>query len=322
MRSVRVLPAILLLVLARPVMGAEKFELDSAHSKIGFTATLLGVADVDGRFRDFDATILYDEADLTKSSITVIIKSASVDTADENRDRDLKGAAFFDAEKFPTIRFQSARVEKRGEGWVVIGSLTIRDVTKTVEIPFVWRQKKASDLIWKNQRIAFDGHLTLNRKDYGVVGPAVWNNGISDTVKIELNLSAEIPNYSLWNFRTPPGTKGMGNAMLELIDRDGIDAALGKYAELAKDTGSYHSAPNQLRVAGRKLLARGKNKEALGLLKLNASLYPNDSKAFDALGDAFVANGEREAAAHAFQRALELDPNDTGAIESLRAPPA
>ena len=318
MRRVRVVPAILALVLAPAALAAEKFHLDSAHSKVGFTATLAAVSDVEGRFTDVNATITYDEADLTKSSITVIIKSASIDTADEDRNRDLKNTAFFDVQKFPTIRFQSARVEKRGDGWVVIGPLTIRDVTKTVEIPFVWRQKKAPD-IWENQRIAFDGHLTLNRKDYGVVGPTFWNNAISDTIQIVLNISAEIPNYSLWNFRTPAGTKGIGDAMLEMIDRDGIEAALGKYPEMAEDTAHYYSAPIQLRVAGRKLLERGKKKEALALLKLNSSVYPNDRGAFDALGDALAANNEQEAAAHAYQRALELDANDTGAIESLRA---
>ena len=321
MRSVRFLPAIMLLVLARPALAAEKFELDSSHSKIGFTATLAGVSDVEGRFTDIDATILYDEADLTKSTVTVIIKSASIDTADSNRDRDLKNAAFFDVQKFPTIRFQSARVEKRGEGYVLIGPLTLRDVTKTVEIPFVWRQKAAPD-IWKNRRISFDGHLTLNRKDYGVIGPTFWNNAISNAIQIDLKISAEIPNYSLWNFSVPQGKKAISDVMLEIIDRDGIDAALQKYTELAKDTASYHFAPNQLRLAGRKLLERGKKKEALAVLKLNASLYPNDGHTFDALGDASLANDDRDAAARAFQRALELDPDDTGAIESLRPPPA
>jgi len=113
MKRFRVAPAFLLLVLACPLLGAEKFALDSAHSKVGFTATLAGVSDVEGRFTDVAATILYDEADLTKSSATVIIKSASIDTADSDRDRDLKDAAFFDVQKFPIIRFQSARVEKR-----------------------------------------------------------------------------------------------------------------------------------------------------------------------------------------------------------------
>lgn len=320
MTSDRIALVIGLLFLVRPAGAAEKFQLDSAHSKIGFTATLAAVSDVEGRFTDVDATIMYDEADLTKSTVTVIIKSASIATADDDRDRDLKNTTFFDVEKFPTIRFQSARVEKRGDSWVLVGALTMKEVTKTVEIPFAWSRKKSPD-IWKNQRIAFDGHLTLNRKDFGVVGPAFWNNAISNSIQIQLQISAEIPNYSLWGFSVPKGKKGMGDAMLEIIDRDGIDAALKKFPEMAKDTDNFYLAPVELRVAGRKLLERGKKKEALAVLKLNASQFPDDRKTFDALGDAALANGDRDAAVHAFQRALELDANDTGAIESLRPPP-
>ncbi len=203
----------------------------------------------------------------------------------------------------------------------MFGPLTIRDVTRQVEIPFVWRQKKAPD-IWENQRISFDGRLTLNRKDYGVTGPTFWNNAIGNEIKIDLIISAEIPNYSLWNFPAPQGKKAIGDVMLEIIDRDGVEAATQKYPELAKDTVNYHFAPVQLRVAGRKLLERGKKKEALAVQKLNASLYPNEARAFDALGDACVENGDHNGAVRAFQRALEIDPNDTGAIESLRSPPA
>ena len=60
----------LLSLVATVSSAAEKFPVDSGHSKIGFTVTLAGVADVDGRFPDFDGTITYDEADLTKSSVT------------------------------------------------------------------------------------------------------------------------------------------------------------------------------------------------------------------------------------------------------------
>jgi polyisoprenoid-binding protein YceI len=318
MQRVRALTVFLLFVLAHAALAAEKFELDTAHSKIGFTATLLAVSDVEGRFTDVDATIMYDEADLTKSTVTVVIKVASIDTGDSDRDRDLKNTDFFNVQKFPTMRFQSSRVEKRGDGWVLIGPLTIRDVTKTVEIPMVWRQKKAPDLIWKNQRIAFEGHFTLNRKDYGVVGPAVWNNAISNAIQIELKISAEIPNYALWTPGAPQGKKSIGAAFLEIVDHDGVDAALRKYPELAKDTATYFLSPNQLVIVGRKLLQRGNKKEGLAVLKMNADLYPDSARAFDALGDACVENGDREAAVRAFRRAVQLDPQDTGAIEGLR----
>jgi polyisoprenoid-binding protein YceI len=321
MLTIGTLSILVVLAQARPAPAAEKFRLDTAHSKIGFTATLAGVTDVEGRFTDADATIQYDEANLPRSTVTAVIKSASIDTADADRDRDLKSVAFFDVERFPTIRFQSARVEKRGDAWLLIGPLTMKGVTRTVEIPFVWRQRKAPD-IWQNQRISFDGRLILNRKDYGILGPTFWNHAIGNAISIELKISAEIPNYAEWGFASPQGKKAIGDVILERIDRNGVEASLRSYSELAKDTATYHLAPGQLRLVGRKLLERGKKKEALAVLKLNAARYPDDSGTYDALGDALLENGERDAAVRAFRRALELDPNDTSAIESLRPPPA
>jgi polyisoprenoid-binding protein YceI len=106
--------ALLVSVLPPLSMASEKFAVDTSHSKIGFRVTLAKVDDVDGRFTDFGATIIYNEADLTKSSITATIKTASINTGDADRDKDLVGASFFDAGKYPTIRFQSKSIEKRG----------------------------------------------------------------------------------------------------------------------------------------------------------------------------------------------------------------
>src|SRR6476646_9673539 len=170
-------------VLAGPAIAAEKFSVDADHSKVGFSVTLIGVTDVEGRFSDFSGTIMYDEADLTKSSVTAIIKSASINTGSSFRDKDLKAAPFFDAEKYPTIRFQSTAIRKQGNDYVMAGLLTIRDVSKEIQAPLVWRQHKMNDP-WKNSRIAFDSHLKLSRKDFGVLGHSFWNEGIETTVDI------------------------------------------------------------------------------------------------------------------------------------------
>src|SRR5690348_15641821 len=161
--------------------AAEKFSVDADHSKVGFSVTLIGVTDVEGRFSEFSGTIMYDDADLTKSSVTAIIKTASINTGSNFRDKDLKGTPFFDAEKFPTIRFQSTAIRKQGNDYVMTGLLTIKDVSKEIQAPLAWRQHKMNDP-WKNSRIAFDGHLKLNRKDFGVLGPSFWNEGIANTV--------------------------------------------------------------------------------------------------------------------------------------------
>jgi polyisoprenoid-binding protein YceI len=311
-----------LLLVATTSFAAEKFPIDSGHSKVGLTVALAGVTDVDGRFADFDGTISYDEADLTKSSVTAIIKTASIDTGNSSRDNDLRGANFFDANKYPTIRFQSKSIQRQGNDYVMTGTLTIRDVTRDVVIPLVWRQHKTPDP-WQNTRIGFEGRLTLQRKEYGVVGPTFWNNAISDAVEIELRITAQKPNFDRWNFQAPPGKKPIGAVVYDAVEKEGLESALRQYKELKQQQqDSYAFGAGQLNLVGRKLLQHGKNKEALEILKLNAEMFPTEAAVFDSVGDAFTAVGDTESAAQSFKRSLAIDPTDTSAIESLRRLPS
>jgi polyisoprenoid-binding protein YceI len=310
--------ALLVSGLAPPSMASEKFAVDSGHSKIGFRVTLAKVADVDGRFSDFDGTITYNEADLTKSSVTTTIKTASINTGDADRDKDLKGASFFDADKYPTIRFQSKSIEKRGNDYIMTGVLTIRDVTRDVAIPVAWQLHKGPDL-WGNTRIGFEGRLTLQRKDYGVAGPVFWNNAISNEVEVELRISAEIPNFDLWGFSSPEGKKPVGAVVYDTIEKEGLQAAIQQYKALKQEQAdTYAFTPGQLNLVGRRLLQHGKNKEALEILKMNAELFPNMAEIGDSLGDAYLAVGDNENAIQTFKKSLAIDPADTSAAESLR----
>jgi polyisoprenoid-binding protein YceI len=309
----------LLSLVATVSFAAEKFPVDSGHSKIGFTVTLVGVADVDGRFPDVDGTISYDEADLTKSSVTAIIKTTGIDTGNSDRDSDLRGANFFDVNKYPTIRFQSKSIQRQGTDYVMTGTLTIRDVTRDVVFPIVWRQHKTPDP-WHNTRIGFEGRLKLQRKDYGVIGPTFWNNAISNEVEIELRITAQNPNFDRWNFQAPQGKKSIGAVVYDAIGKDGLEAALRQYKELKQhEPDAYAFGSGQLNLVGRKLLQHGKNKEALEILKLNAEMFPKEAAAiFDSLGDAYLGAGDNENAIESFKKSLALDPGDTSAIESLR----
>ncbi|HET9164947.1 MAG TPA: YceI family protein [Candidatus Angelobacter sp.] len=305
-------------LLVSSATAAEKFSVDADHSKVGFSVTLVGVTDVEGRFSEFSGTIMYDDADLTRSSVTAIIKTASINTGSNFRDKDLKAAPFFDAEKFPTIRFQSTAIRKQGNDYVMAGLLTIRDVSKEIQAPLVWRRHKMNDP-WKNSRIAFDSHLKLNRKDFGVLGPSFWNEGIANTVDIDLRITAEIPNFDQWGFSAPQGKKSIGALVYETVQKEGLSAALQQYKE-AKQTqpDAFEFGPGQLNLVGHRLLQHGKAKEALEFFKLNADSYPDKASAYDSLGDAYLANGDKEQAAKNFKKSLELDSANTSAIESLR----
>jgi polyisoprenoid-binding protein YceI len=306
-------------LLGGAAFGAEKFSVDADHSKVGFAVSLVGVTEVDGRFSDFSGTLMYDDADLTKSSVTAIIKSASIETGSAFRDKDLKAAAFFDTDKFPTIRFQSTAIRKQGNDYVMAGLLTIKDVSKEITAPLVWRQHKTPDP-WKNSRIAFDSRLKLNRKDFGVTGPKFWNEGIADTIDVELRITAEIPNFDLWGFPAADGKKSIGALVYETTQKQGLDAAVKQYKEAKqKQPDSFQFGPGQLNLVGYRLLQHGKAKEALEFFKLNVEEYPDKSFAYDSLGDAYLANGDKEHAANSFKKSLEIDSANTSAIESLRS---
>jgi polyisoprenoid-binding protein YceI len=188
-RKVPLLTVVFCLLLAlAPATSATTYEADTAHSTVGFSVPIAGgLSKVSGKFADFTATIVYDEADVTKSSVVAKIKTASIDTGIERRDNHLRTADFFDAEKYPEITFQSTRVEKKGKQLVVYGNLTMRGITKEVAIPFTVTGKESTPD--KKTVVGFAGHLKLNRQDYGIAFTRKDNpKFIGDEIEIELNL--------------------------------------------------------------------------------------------------------------------------------------
>ncbi len=169
----------------------EKFEIDASHSSIGFTVRHMVIAKTNGTFKKFSGVIIYDEKDPAKSSVTVTIKTASINTDLEQRDEHLRGADFLDAANDSTITFVSRKIEKRSQGLVAIGDLKIRGVTRQIELPFTILGKIKDP--WGNVRLGVEAAISINRQDYGVK----WNNKladggliVSDQVDITLNIEA------------------------------------------------------------------------------------------------------------------------------------
>jgi len=185
---------VLLLVLAfwaANSLAAEKYEIDPVHSNIGFTVRHMVIAKVTGRFKDVSGVIFYDEGDITRSSVNVRIKVVSIDTDNETRDNHLRSADFFDAENYPEITFASKRIEKEGDGYVAIGDLTIRGVTKEIALPFRFLGKVKDPR--GNTRVGFEAETTLNRFDYGVKWDKTLETGgliVSKEVQVELAVEA------------------------------------------------------------------------------------------------------------------------------------
>ena len=154
------------IAIAGSALAADEYKIDPNHSSVNFSVTHLMVSTVNGRFTTFEGKILYDGKDVTKSSVNVDIKTASVNTDNTSRDNDLRSAGFFDAEKFPDITFQSKSVEKKGNDYVAHGTLTIKGVAKDVDLPF--ELKGPADAGKMGKVMGAHASLTVNRQDFGV----------------------------------------------------------------------------------------------------------------------------------------------------------
>lgn len=187
-RSKLLAAAVFSLWLCAPkVSAADAYTIDSAHSKAGFSVTHMMINEVEGGFLDFSGNITWDEADMTKSMIAGKIMVTSINTDNAKRDEHLRSPDFFDAAKFPELTFKSTKIEKRGNQLVAVGDVTIKGVTKNVEIPFTMSGKITDP--WGNTRIGIKGTLTINRKDFGMTWNKTLDAGgvvLGDEVKINL----------------------------------------------------------------------------------------------------------------------------------------
>jgi polyisoprenoid-binding protein YceI len=168
------------------------YVLDVAHSRLGFVARHAMVTKVRGAFNEFEGGAELDFDDPTKSSAHLVIKTASVDTRNEQRDSHLRTNDFFDAPNYPTITFTSTSVNRTGEEtFELVGDLTIKDVTKSVTLALEFTG--AAKDPFGNTRVGFEGGTTINRSDYGVNFNAALETGgllVSEKVTIELELAA------------------------------------------------------------------------------------------------------------------------------------
>lgn len=177
---------------AANAFAAETFVIDRAHSEANFQVRHL-VSRISGKFDDFAGSIAVDRDKPAASAVEFTIKAASINTGNDNRDKDLKGANFFEADKFPEITFKSTSIKPTGKKDVydVTGTFTMHGVTKTLTLPveFLGFIKDP----WGGERAGFALHTTLNRKDYGINWNKVLDNGgtlLSDDVDITVNIEA------------------------------------------------------------------------------------------------------------------------------------
>ncbi len=176
-------------ITAAQVNTVRQYPIDANHSTVGFSVSIMdGLSRVSGKFTDFTVTLMSDEKDITKSSVNVVIKAASINTGIPARDTDLKSAAFFEVEKYPEITFQSKRIEKKGKQLFAVGIFTMHGVSKEITLPFQITGVN-KDPASKKMNLGYSAHIVLNRRDFGIswTHPKV-PNFVGDNVEIEINL--------------------------------------------------------------------------------------------------------------------------------------
>ncbi|HMR50292.1 MAG TPA: YceI family protein [Arachnia sp.] len=167
------------------------FVLDPTHTAISFVTRHAMVTKVRGSFADFSGQAVVDKGDRSAFALTVDIDVASVNTRNADRDAHLRSADFFDAENFPKITFAGTGYEIKGDVVEVTGDLTIRDVTRSLTIPFEF-QGTAKDP-FGNTRVGFEGSVQVLRSDFGLTWNAALETGgflVSDKVTLEFEVSA------------------------------------------------------------------------------------------------------------------------------------
>jgi len=193
MRRRIVLAAAALCLVAPGLLHAAPWEFDPEHTGVHFKVRHLMVSSVRGEFEKVTGKIVYDEADVTKSTADIAIAAASINSRVAKRDEHLRSPDFLDVGKHPVITFKSKRVEKAGNGTLrMTGDLTIRGVTKEVVLTVEGPTPAIRDP-WGNQRVGGQASTKINRKDFGLVwNAALETGGVAVGDEVEITIDVEI----------------------------------------------------------------------------------------------------------------------------------
>jgi polyisoprenoid-binding protein YceI len=190
MRTLSLTAASLLLLAA--ASRADTYAVDKAHSEVTFSVRHMGVSKVGGRFNDVSGTIEGDPKKADAAKVDFVIKTTSIDTNQEGRDKHLRSADFFDVEKFPEITFKSSKIAAKGTGkYDVTGTLTMHGVSKEVTLPVTMAGPIPDGR--GGQKVGFETTTTLNRKDYGITWNKALDAGgvvVGEEVQVDISFEA------------------------------------------------------------------------------------------------------------------------------------
>lgn len=172
--------------------STKTYQIDQAHSEVLFQVRHL-LSKVRGRFSDFSGAIEFDREQPERSSVSLTIRATSIDTNQPDRDAHLRSEDFFAVERFPVLTFASTKIVAKGDGqYDVAGNLTIRGVSKPIVVPVSYLG--AAKDPWGNEKLAFEGEITLNRKEFGLMWNAALETGgflVGDDVRVSVSFQAQ-----------------------------------------------------------------------------------------------------------------------------------
>jgi polyisoprenoid-binding protein YceI len=295
------------------------FSLTPFHSQIEFAVPFMGLTHVKGAFEDFTGTLLYDRDRPARSSITVVIRAGSLHTGNATRDRHLMSDDFFDVARYPSIRFQSDGIQPRGGNrYLVHGRLTLHGTTRSIVLPATMRHALVASPEGVDY-VGFDLTLRLDWREFGI--PAGNANNpwfkparmlVNDSVSVSINIEAE--RRAGARLRYPAL-----DAARELVASEGTAGLERRYADLSREhPDSVAAFARPLTDLGDGLMEGGRSAEGVAVLELGARARPDDGDAEAALAGAYLGQGSRDSAVAAYRKAMDLDPDNTTAIEMLR----
>ncbi len=182
--------AIGMMALAAPLALAQAsaWTSDPNHSEVDFAITHMSVSKVHGRFGDVNATIQYNEPDISKSSVQVTIGVGTVDTGVQARDTELKGPNYFDVANFPKATFTSTSVAKNGSDLTVAGNLTLHGVTRPIVLDVQGPTPPVTDRRNKVHH-GFSATTTISRAAFGIA-PKTPEAMLGDEVQLTIEIDA------------------------------------------------------------------------------------------------------------------------------------
>ena len=166
------------------------YKIDASHSEVSFKVKHLMISTVTGKFEKFEGTLVTENIDISNANISFEADVNSITTNSEQRDGHLKADDFFNVEQFPKLTFNSTGILKvSDEEYVITGDLTIRDVTKSVDLKVEYNGEIVDP--WGQIRLGFEMNGKVNRQDFGLKWSALTEAGgivLSDEVKLHLNI--------------------------------------------------------------------------------------------------------------------------------------